>query len=92
MLRSGDQIGPYTLINKLGRGAFGTVWLSERRTTITTTTAALKIPLDDDIDLETIRQEASLWVRASGHPNILPIMEEANDLFVQARVISSAHS
>jgi serine/threonine protein kinase len=75
MLRSGDQIGPYTLINKLGRGAFGTVWLSERRTTITTTTAALKIPLDDDIDLETIKHEANLWVRASGHPNVLPIIE-----------------
>lgn len=75
MLRSGDQIGPYTLINKLGRGAFGTVWLSERRTTIATTTAALKIPLDDDVDLETIKHEANLWVRACGHPNVLPIIE-----------------
>lgn len=75
MLRAGDQIGPYTLISKLGRGAFGVVWLTERRTTITTTTAALKVPLDDDVDLETIRQEANLWVRASGHPNVLPIIE-----------------
>lgn len=75
MFRSGDQIGPYTLINKLGRGAFGTVWLSERRTTIATTTAALKIPLDEDVDLETIKHEANLWVRASGHPNVLPIIE-----------------
>jgi serine/threonine protein kinase len=75
MLRSGDLIGPYTLINKIGRGAFGTVWLSERRTMITTTTAALKIPLDDDVDLETIKHEANLWVRASGHPNVLPIIE-----------------
>ena len=75
MIRSGDQIGPYTLISKLGRGAFGTVWLSERRTTIATTTAALKIPLDDDVDLETIKHEANLWVRASGHPNVLPIIE-----------------
>lgn len=75
MVRSGDQIGPYTLINKIGRGAFGTVWLSERRTTIATTTAALKIPLDEDIDIETIKHEANLWVRASGHPNVLPIIE-----------------
>jgi len=30
MLRSGDEIGPYTLINKLGKGAFGVVWLVER--------------------------------------------------------------
>ncbi len=75
MPRSGDPIGPYILISKLGRGAFGTVWLSERRTTIATTTAALKIPLDDDIDLETIKQEANLWILASGHPNVLPIIE-----------------
>jgi serine/threonine protein kinase len=75
MLRTGDQIGPYTLINRLGRGAFGVVWLAERRTSITTTKAALKIPLDDEIDLETIKQEANLWVQASGHPNVLPIIE-----------------
>ena len=75
MLRAGDQIGPYELISRLGRGAFGVVWLAERRTSITTTKAALKIPLDDEIDLETIRHEANLWVQASGHPNVLPIIE-----------------
>jgi serine/threonine protein kinase len=75
MLRTGDKLGPYTLVSKLGRGAFGVVWLAERRTAITTTKAALKIPLDDDVDLETIKQEANLWVQASGHPNVLPIIE-----------------
>jgi serine/threonine protein kinase len=74
-LRTGDKIGPYTLVSKLGRGAFGVVWLAERRTVITTTKAALKIPLDEDVDLETIKQEADLWVQASGHPNVLPIIE-----------------
>lgn len=87
MLRAGDQLGPYTLISKLGRGAFGTVWLSERRSTIVTTTAALKIPLDDDIQLETVRQEAALWVRASGHPNVLPIIE-ANVYDEQVVIVS----
>lgn len=75
MFRAGDQIGPYLLISKIGRGNFGVVWLAERRTTITTTRVALKMPLDDDVDLETIRQEADLWVQASGHPNVLPIIE-----------------
>ena len=75
MLRTGDQIGPYTLMKKLGRGAFGVVWLAERRTAIAATTVALKIPLDDDVDLETIKQEAMVWVQASGHPNVLPIIE-----------------
>ena len=75
MFRAGDQIGPYILVNKIGRGAFGLVWLAERRTTITTTKVALKMPLDEDVNLEAIRQEANLWVHASGHPNILPIIE-----------------
>jgi formylglycine-generating enzyme required for sulfatase activity len=90
MLHSGDQIGPYTLINKIGRGAFGIVWLSERRTTIATTTAALKIPLDDDVDLETIRQEANLWIRASGHPNVLPIIEA--NVYDEQVVIASEYA
>jgi serine/threonine protein kinase len=75
MPRTGDKIGPYTLINKLGSGAFGSVWLAEKRTSITTTRVALKTPLDSDVDLETIKQEADLWVQVSGHPNVLPIIE-----------------
>jgi serine/threonine-protein kinase len=75
MVRAGDGIGPYTLISKLGSGAHGVVWLAERRTTITTTEVAVKIPLNDDFDIEVIKQEADLWVKASGHPNILPIIE-----------------
>jgi serine/threonine protein kinase len=90
MLRAGDQLGPYTLIANLGRGAFGTVWLSERRTMIATTTAALKIPLDDDIDLETIKHEANLWVRASGHPNVLPIIEA--NIYDEQVVIASEYA
>lgn len=90
MLRAGEQIGPYTLISKLGRGAFGTVWLSERRTTIATTTAALKIPLDDDVDLETIKHEANLWVRASGHPNVLPIIEA--NIYDEQVIIASEYA
>ncbi len=75
MLSTGKQIGPYVLIHKLGQGAFGIVWLAEWRTPITVTKVALKIPLDEQIDLDAIKQEANLWVLASGHPNILPIIE-----------------
>ncbi|MBV9958862.1 MAG: protein kinase, partial [Acidobacteria bacterium] len=70
-----DKIGPYTLISKLGRGAFGVVWLAEKRTAIATTKVAIKIPNDEDVDVETVRQEAALWVHASGHPNVLPIID-----------------
>src|SRR5689334_11278790 len=75
MLRAGDKIGPYTLIKKLGGGAFGMVWLVENRTAITTTQMAIKLPLSDDFDIELVKREANLWVKASGHPNILPIIE-----------------
>ncbi|MBL8150499.1 MAG: serine/threonine protein kinase [Blastocatellia bacterium] len=75
MYQEGDNIGPYTLLKKLGRGAFGIVWLAERRTAIASTKVALKIPVESDIDLETVRQEAHLWAKASGHPNVLPIIE-----------------
>ena len=90
MLRSGDEIGPYTLVNKLGKGAFGVVWLAERRTQITTTTAAIKIPLDDDIEIETIKHEADLWVRASGHPNVLPIIEA--NIYDEQIIIASEYA
>lgn len=74
-IRPGDQLGPYTLISRLGRGNFGVVWLAERRGAIATTAIALKMPLDEGVPLDSLRREASLWVKVSGHPNILPIIE-----------------
>jgi TonB family protein len=90
MLRVGDIIGPYTLTGKIGRGTFGVVWLAERRTAITTTKVALKLPLDDDLDVESIKQEADLWAQASGHPNILPIIEA--NIYDDMAVIASEYA
>ncbi len=69
------QLGPYTLVRKIGRGAFGVVWLAEKRTAIATTRFALKLARDDEIDLEAFKHEASIWVAASGHPNVVPLIE-----------------
>ena len=69
------RLGPYSLISKIGHGAFGVVWLAEKQTSIATTRFALKLPRDEDIDLGTFRQEAGIWVQASGHPNVLPLIE-----------------
>lgn len=77
MLRAGDKIGPYVLIRKLGKGGFGEVWLAEEQDTIMAAQVALKIPFDEDADIEVIKKEASVWVRASGHPNVLPIHKAA---------------
>ena len=78
MFRVGDQIGSYFLIQKIGRGAFGEVWLAEEKTAISTHKIALKLPNEEDIDLEAIRQEAIVWESVKGHPNILPIIKADN--------------
>lgn len=70
-----QQFGPYRLIRKIGRGGFGEVWLSERQSEFLTKRVAVKLPLEEQVDFEAIRREASLWERASGHPNVLPIID-----------------
>ena len=75
MFSENSQIGPYVLIRKLGRGGFGEVWMAERRTKFVTTRVAVKLPLQDQVDPEAIRKEATLWEQASGHPNVLPIID-----------------
>lgn len=75
MLQEGQQIGVYTLIRKLGIGGFGEVWLAERRTELVTTQVALKFSLDKNVDLDLVKNEALVWSKANGHPNVLPIIE-----------------
>jgi formylglycine-generating enzyme required for sulfatase activity/tRNA A-37 threonylcarbamoyl transferase component Bud32 len=75
MFHPNDTVGPYTVIRFLGRGGFGEVWLGEKRSKYATTQFALKFPDMTKVDVEAIRKEASTWVKASGHPNVLPIIE-----------------
>jgi Serine/threonine protein kinase len=75
MFRDGQQIGIYTLINRVGRGGFGEVWLAEKRSQFFTKKVAIKLPLDEQVNFEAIRQEAMLWEQASGHANVLPIID-----------------
>src|SRR5881392_2066176 len=75
MPRPKQQIGNYFLVKRLGRGGFGEVLLAERRTKFVKTKVAVKLPLDEQVDYDLIKQEAELWEQASGHPNVLPIIE-----------------
>lgn len=75
MFVAGQSFGKYTLVRQLGKGAYGEVWLAMRQSKFVTTKVAIKLPLSDRIDFEAIRQEAILWEQASGHPNVVPIIE-----------------
>lgn len=75
MFREGTQIGLYTLLRKLGKGGFGEVWLAEKRSQFITKKVAVKLPHDEQVNFDAIRQEATLWEQASGHPNVLPIID-----------------
>jgi serine/threonine protein kinase len=90
MPRKDDRIGPYILIEKLGRGSFGVVWLAEKRTALSVTQVALKLPNDDDVDLDAIKREAALWVTVSGHPNVLSIIEA--DIYEDHVIIVSEYA
>jgi serine/threonine protein kinase len=65
------------------------VWLAEKRGAIITTRLALKLPHSDDVDMEAIRGEAAVWVHASGHPNVIPIIEA--DIYDGQVVIASEY-
>ncbi|MFN0277683.1 MAG: protein kinase domain-containing protein [Pyrinomonadaceae bacterium] len=75
MFSKGQEIGVYSLIKLIGKGGFGEVWLAERRGRFVTTQVAIKLPHGEKINVEEIKNEAVLWAQASGHPNVLPIIE-----------------
>ncbi len=83
------KLGPYTLVSKIGLGGFGVVWLAEKRTAIATTQFALKLPRGEDIDFEAFKQEAAIWLQASGHPNVLPLIDA--DIYDDQIVIVSEY-
>ena len=75
MFHAGQKFGQYTLLTKLAKGGFGEVWLAEKQSPLVTRKVAVKLPHDEQVDFETIKREAQLWEEASGHPNVLPLVD-----------------
>lgn len=74
MFQPGQKIGPYHLERPLGEGSYGVVWLAEERTGLIQRPIALKLPKDPDPDIDAIRREATTWLRAGKHPNIVQVL------------------
>ena len=70
--RSGERIGPYRLLEKLGRGGMATVYLAERADGLWTQKVALKLVrrgLDTEDVLRRFRSERQI-LSSLNHPNI----------------------
>ncbi len=74
MLRPGVQLGPYLLQQELGRGAFGVVFRAVKAGPVPIP-VALKVALLPTGTADEFLMEAGVWVRASGHKNVVPIQE-----------------
>ena len=47
------------------------------------------MPRDEDIDVEGFKQEATIWLQASGHPNVVPLIDA--DIYDEQVVIVSEY-
>ncbi len=78
MLEKGKKISDYVLVEKIGHGGFGDVWLAEKRTPLSVSTFALKFFRPAEInqnEIETVQREIEVWQKISGLPNIISVIE-----------------
>jgi serine/threonine protein kinase len=77
-IRKGASLGPYRIIDLIGEGSFGFVYLAEDAESMLGTRVALKVPKSQTVtpkELELYRHEAKLWRALSEdrHPNVLEL-------------------
>lgn len=79
MLEKDDRIGDYTLEKFLGRGQFGEVWLAQKQLQFGNRKFrhALKFlsNIGDEINLKAAEAEVDTWIEASGHPNVMSVLD-----------------
>lgn len=81
MLSTGEVVGPYTIVRKIGEGQFGEVWLALDERHSPRKEVALKILKVPDPNA--VLKEVLTWAKADGHANVLPILD--------ARVFPTQH-
>ena len=78
MLEKGRKIGEYILVEKIGHGGFGDVWLAEKRTPLSVSSFALKFfrPAEtNEIEIQNVQREVEVWQKISGLPNVISVIE-----------------
>jgi eukaryotic-like serine/threonine-protein kinase len=71
-----DRIGPYTLLEKIGEGGFGVVWMAEQTQPVTRRVALKIIKLGMDTREVIARFEAERQALAMmDHPNIAKVLD-----------------
>jgi len=78
MLEKGKKISEYVLVEKIGHGGFGDVWLAEKRTPLSVSQFALKFfrpATADEIEIQIVQREIEVWQKISGLPNVISVIE-----------------
>jgi serine/threonine protein kinase len=75
-VRSGDTVGPYRLVSRLGEGGFGEVWVAERREPFTQCVALklIKPGMDSKSVLARLEQERQA-LAVMNHPSIAKMLD-----------------